>query len=65
VSLKFFGSNVVITCDEIQARNLLLYGGHSPGVIASIQKAFLSAGLPIDYPDPVNDFQRHVDRRRS
>jgi hypothetical protein len=46
--LTFFGSNVVITCDETEARNLLLYAGHCPGVVASIHKALLSAGLPLD-----------------
>jgi hypothetical protein len=50
IPLNFFGSNTVISCDETEARNLLLYAGHCPGVIASIQKALRSAGLPVDYP---------------
>jgi hypothetical protein len=48
VRLKFFAVTAVITCDEIQARNLLLYGGHHSGVVASIHRAFLSAGLSLD-----------------
>jgi hypothetical protein len=45
VPLKLFGNEVVISCDQAQARNLLLYADHCPGVIASIHKAFRSAGL--------------------
>ena len=48
VDLKLFGSNAVVSCDEAEARNLLLYAGHCPGVIASIHKALRSAGLPVD-----------------
>ena len=48
VRLNFVGINAIITCDEIQARNLLLYAGHHPGVVASIHRAFLSAGLSLD-----------------
>jgi hypothetical protein len=48
VRLKFFGSNVVIGCNEAEARNLLLYAGHCPGAVASIKKALLSAGLTVD-----------------
>jgi hypothetical protein len=48
VPLKLFGNEVVISCDQAQARNLLLYAGHCPGVIASIHEAFRSAGLPLD-----------------
>src|SRR5438874_9321906 len=36
VHLKLFGNDVVISCDEAQAHNLLLYAGHCPDVIASI-----------------------------
>lgn len=50
VPLNFFGSNTVISCGEAEARNLLLYAGHCPGVIASIQKALRSAGLPVEHP---------------
>jgi hypothetical protein len=47
---SLFGSNVVISCNEVEARNLLLYTGHLPAVIASIHKALRSAGLSPDYP---------------
>jgi hypothetical protein len=43
-----FGSNAVVSCDEAEARNLLLYADHCPGVIASIHEALRSAGLPLD-----------------
>jgi hypothetical protein len=46
--LKFFGGNTVVSCEEAEARNLLLYADHCPGVIASIHKALRSAGLPLD-----------------
>jgi hypothetical protein len=52
VHLNFFGSNTVLICDEAQARNLLLYVTHCPGVITSIHKALLSAGLSLDSPVP-------------
>jgi len=57
VHLNFFGSNTVLICDEAQARNLLLYVGHCPGVVTSIHKALLSAGLSLDspVPDPPTD----------
>jgi hypothetical protein len=48
VHLKFFGSNAVVSCDEAEARNLLLYAGHCPGVIASIHEALRSAGLALN-----------------
>lgn len=44
--LSLMGSNTVISCNEAEARNLLLYASHSPGVIASIHQALRSAGLP-------------------
>jgi len=47
VRVTFFGSNAVISCNEAEARNLLIYAEHRPSVIASIHKAFLSEGLPI------------------
>jgi hypothetical protein len=50
VHLDLFGSNAVLSCEEAEARNLLLYAGHCPGVIASIHKAFRSAGLPLENP---------------
>ena len=43
------GSNVVLSCNETEARNLLLYAGHCSGVVGSIHKAFRSAGLPLDW----------------
>jgi len=46
--LKFVGSNVVVSCDEAEARNLLLYAGHFPNVAASIHKALRLARLPLD-----------------
>lgn len=52
VHLNFFGSNTVLICDEAQARNLLLYVAHCPGVVTSIHKALLSAGLSLDSPVP-------------
>ena len=33
-----WNSNVVLSCDEAEARNLLLYAGHCPGVIAAIHR---------------------------
>jgi len=50
VHLERFGSNAVLSCEEAEARNLLLYAGHCSGVIASIHKAFRSAGLPLENP---------------
>jgi hypothetical protein len=46
VHLDLFGSNAVLSCEEAEARNLLLYAGHCPGVIASIHNAFRAAGSP-------------------
>jgi hypothetical protein len=46
--LNLFGSNAVLSCDKAEARNLLLYAGHCPGVVASIHDAFRSAGLSLD-----------------
>jgi hypothetical protein len=51
--LDLFGSNAVLSCDETEARNLLIYATHCPGVIASIRKVFREAGLPLENPDPV------------
>ena len=41
VHLDLFGSNAVLSCEEAEARNLLLFAGHCPGVIASIHNAFV------------------------
>jgi len=46
--LKGFGSDAVVTCDAAEARNLLLYAGHCPSVVAAIRKALRVAGLPLD-----------------
>jgi hypothetical protein len=51
VHLDLFGSNAVLSCEEAEARNLLLYAGHCPGVIASIHNAFRAAGLTFTTPD--------------
>ena len=48
LQLKGIGSNAVVTCDAVVARNLLLYAGHCPSVAASIHDALRSAGLPVD-----------------
>jgi hypothetical protein len=48
VHLERFGGNTVLSCEEAEARNLLLYAGHCPGVIASIHNAFQSAGLTLE-----------------
>ena len=45
VHLDLFGGNAVLSCDEAEARNLLLYAKHCPGVIASIHEAFSATGL--------------------
>jgi hypothetical protein len=51
VHLDLFGGNAVLSCDEAEARNLLIYAGHCPGVIASIHNAFRAAGLTFTTPD--------------
>src|SRR5258708_16803959 len=51
VHLDLFGGNAVICSNEAEARNLLIYAGHCPGVIASIYKAFRSAGLLFTTPN--------------
>jgi hypothetical protein len=48
VHLNLFGRNAVLSCEETEARNLLIYAGHCPSVIASIRNAFQSAGLPLE-----------------
>ena len=50
VHLNFFGSNTVLSCEEAEARNLLLYAGHCPGVAASVHKALRFAGLTLNDP---------------
>ena len=51
VHLERFGSNVVLSCEEADARNLLLYARHCPGVITSIHNAFRAAGFAFTTPD--------------
>lgn len=51
MQLTFFGSNTVITCNEAEARNLLIYASHCSTAVASIHKALRSAGLPIEKVD--------------
>jgi hypothetical protein len=58
--LSLLGSNTLISCDEAEARNLLLYAGHCPGVVASIHHALRSARLPLEPPkkSPERDSKR-------
>ena len=49
--LSLVGTSTVISCGEAEARNLLLYASHCPGVIASIHNALQSAGLKSDNPE--------------
>ena len=54
-----WNSNVVLTCNEAEARNLLLYAGHCPGVIAAIHKVFRDADLSLENPgDAIKDPSR-------
>ena len=48
VHLNLFGGNAVLSCDESEARNLLLYAGHCPGVIAAIHRVFRDADLSLE-----------------
>ena len=48
LQLQSFESTVVVTCDAAEARNLLVYAGHCPCVVASIHKALRVAGLALD-----------------
>ena len=58
-----WNSNVVLSCDEAEARNLLLYAGHCPGVIAAIHRIFRDADLSLEIlGDAVKDPSR--PRRR-
>ena len=58
-----WNSNVVLTCNEAEARNLLLYAGHCPGVIAAIHRVFRDADLSLEnLGDAVKDPSR--PRRR-
>jgi len=47
VHLDLFGGNAVLSCEEAEARNLLIYAAHCPGVVASIHKAFRAASLSL------------------
>ena len=54
-----WNSNVVLSCDEAEARNLLLYAGHCPGVIAAIHRVFRDADLSLEnLRDAVKDPSR-------
>jgi hypothetical protein len=44
----WFGTNSVVSCNEAEARNLLLYASDCPGAVASIREALRSAGLGRD-----------------
>ena len=44
VHLDLFGHNAVLSCEEAEARNLLLYAEHCPG-------AFRAAGLALTTPN--------------
>jgi hypothetical protein len=46
--VHFLGSNAIVSCNETEAGNLLLYAEHYPGVVASIKNAFRSASLAVD-----------------
>jgi len=37
-----WNSNVVLSCNEAEARNLLLYAGHCPGVIVQYTRSFVT-----------------------
>jgi len=62
--LSIVGSNTVISCDEAEARNLLLYAGHCPGVIASIHEAFRSAGLSFEIPEKLPNLAKWATHTR-
>ncbi len=64
VHLDLFGGNAVLSCDETEARNLLIYAGHCPGVIASVHKAFCDAGLPLTTPNVSAEGLKSPLRRR-
>jgi hypothetical protein len=51
VHLNLFGRNAVVSCEEAEARNLLIYARDYPSVIASIHNAFRAAGLAFTTPD--------------
>ncbi len=48
VHFDLFGGNAVLSCDETEAQNLLIYARHCPSVTTSIHNAFQSAGLPLE-----------------
>ena len=63
VHLDLFGGNTVLSCEEAEARNLLLYAAHCPSVIAAIHKVFRNADLSLEnLGDAVKDPSR--PRRR-
>jgi len=64
VHLDLFGGNAVLSCDEVEARNLLIYAGHCPSVIASIHNAFRAAGLAFTSPGISGEGLTSPRRRR-
>ncbi len=65
VHLELFGGNAVHSSDEAEARNLLIYAGHCPGVVASIHKTFRSAGLLLTTSNiPAEGLASPLRRRR-
>jgi hypothetical protein len=59
--LNHIGSNTVITCDEAEARNLLLYASHCPGVIASVHAAFRASGLPLEKSSKIKQSHKGLE----
>ena len=62
--LSIVGSNTVISCDEAEAQNLLLYASHCPGVIASVHEALRSAGLSLEIPEKLPNPAESATRTR-
>jgi len=62
--LSIVGSNTVISCDKAEARNVLLYASHCPGVIASVHEALLSAGLSLEIPEKLPNPAESATRTR-
>jgi hypothetical protein len=56
--LNFYESNTVISCDEAEARNLLLYASHCPGVVAS-REVHMSSALD-EFKKPMEEWARSI-----
>jgi len=52
----------IIRCDEIEARNLLLYIRNCPEVVAAVCKALENAGISVD--DPIGISGESISMRR-